>query len=341
MHEAFGAIKSYILGPTPEVRQRITDSEADFERFAKMFRETSSSPDERKFLGVIKIKFSEAVTIGNEIIALTDQLNKNLETFERVLSEMDRLLDNTDRSYKRLGSIISDARLAGLVDWSAIEDRTRFLRGITEWDSPADTVRAAARDYRVDYWKGQKIRPEVWIEKDALVGVIENVCKELDVDFFSCRGYVSQSEIWNAGRRILRRRRRQGQATLILHLGDHDPSGIDMTRDIRERVGLFAEQPNLPVARLALNMDQVQQYNPPPNPAKLSDARAAGYVAEYGGESWELDALNPSVMEGLIRDAVDEVLDSNSGDRQLWEERHEDEDREQADLLEMAENYSS
>ena len=143
---------------------------------------------------------------------------------------------NKQREYKRLGSIIADARLAGMVSWEAIEDRTRNVRGNQHWDSPEQIVREAINSYRIDRWASQPYRPEVWIEKDALVGVIAGVCQQMDVDYFSCRGYVSASEMWQAGHVRFRRYLRNKQTPVIIHLGDHDPSGIDMTRDIQERL---------------------------------------------------------------------------------------------------------
>src|SRR5262249_10346260 len=139
------------------------------------------------------------------------------------------LIPNNVRSYKRLGSIINDARLAGLIDWSAIEDRTRNLHELPCWRTPAGIIRSCAQQYRTDLWAKQENRVEVWIEKEALAGVFERVCDELRVPFFSCRGYTSQSEMWVAGHR-LKRIIDAGQRPVILHFGDHDPSGMDMTR---------------------------------------------------------------------------------------------------------------
>jgi len=211
-------------------------------------------------------------------------------------------IPNNMRAYKNLGDVINDARLAGLVDWEAIVDRTRKLVTVPHWDNPADIVEACAKQFRIDKWKRQKKRVEVWIEKDALVGVIETICNELDVPFFSCRGYTSQSEMWVAAMR-LKGYIQRGQQPVILHLGDHDPSGKDMTRDITDRLAEFSTS-TIHVDRLALNMDQIDQYNPPPNPAKITDSRAEGYIAEFGAESWELDALEPSVIATLIRENV-------------------------------------
>ena len=225
------------------------------------------------------------------------------------------LIRNKQSEYKRLGSIINDARLAGLVDWYAIEDRTRNLVGNSHWDSPKSIVNSAVRSYAIDKWDGQDQRPEVWIEKDALTGVIAGACRRLDIDFFSCRGYASASEMWRAGQRIMRRDYEEAQETVILHLADHDPSGLDMTRDIEERLSLFAEM-RVEVRRIALNMEQIQQYGPPPNPAKLSDSRASNYVYEYGRDSWELDALEPTVLTGLIEDEVLQIRDED-----IWSQR--------------------
>jgi hypothetical protein len=225
---------------------------------------------------------------------------------------------NNMREYKNLGDIINDARLAGLVDWEAIVDRTRNLQSLAHWEQPSDIIDACARQFRIDKWATQPNRVECWIEKDALVGVIEGVCKELDIAYFSCRGYTSQSEMWSAAMR-LKRYREGDQEPIVLHLGDHDPSGKDMTRDITDRLSEFSGSP-VEIRRLALNMSQVEQYNPPPNPAKITDSRAEGYIAEFGDESWELDALEPAVIAALIRDAVaslrDEALWKTASDKE-------------------------
>lgn len=224
-------------------------------------------------------------------------------------------LPNSQRAYKRLGDVISNGRLAGVIDWDAIEDRTRWLRKPSSWDSPEEIVEICADTFNLDMWMNQKVRPEVWIEKDALIGAIERVCNGLDVPHFSCRGYSSQSELWRAGRRM-RKWRKAGQQPLVLHLGDHDPSGIDMTRDTLERLELFSEG-RVHVVRLALNMDQVEEHEPPPNPAKLTDSRAKGYIAEHGSSSWELDALDPKTLSGLIEDAVLKVRDETKWDKMV------------------------
>jgi hypothetical protein len=225
------------------------------------------------------------------------------------------LIENKTSEYKRLGSIINDARLAGLIDWNSIIDRTRNVQSNSHWNGPKEIVEACAKQYQIDKWLTQECRVEVWIEKDALVGVIENVCRRNDVSFFSCRGYTSQSEMWSASQRLMEQ---FDQRTVIIHLGDHDPSGMDMSRDIQDRLDLFMgyEGAEVEVHRIALNMNQVEKYNPPPNPAKITDSRAEKYIRKFGGESWELDALEPRVLEQLIEDKIQEFRDDD-----LWEKR--------------------
>lgn len=215
------------------------------------------------------------------------------------------LIENTQKSYKRLGSIISDARLAGLVSWESIEDRTRNVNKPPTWESPAAIVETAANAYQEDKWRTQVYRPEIWVEKEALAGVIDQVGKEFQLSTLACRGYMSQSEMWQAAQRF-KRMSRSGQVPVVLHLGDHDPSGIDMTRDNLDRLWLLSGI-QIEVRRLGLNMDQVEEYSPPPNPAKLTDSRCEDYIKKFGRSSWELDALEPSVLRDLIADEVEKL----------------------------------
>lgn len=233
---------------------------------------------------------------------------------------------NTLKNYKKLGQILNTARLSGAVDWDSIEDMTRNLKGLQHFDSPATAVQWLAEQYRIEKWRDQPRRVEVWIEKDALAGIFERVCCEADIDvpYFSCRGYNSQSEMWAAAQRILAHEAR-GQQTAILQFSDHDPSGLDMTRDIKDRLALFGTSAK--VARLALNIAQVKKLNLPPNPAKETDIRFANYAAEFGPESWELDALEPDMLADLVRRAVHKLRDQKT-----WEEALEEESKQVREL---------
>lgn len=218
---------------------------------------------------------------------------------------------NNEKSYDKLGNIVNDGRLAGLIDWSAIVDRTRNVQSLSHWSNPASIIDACVYSYRLDKWDNQEYRPEVWIEKDALRGVITGICQQLDIPHFSCRGYSSQSEMWATGQRMIRHIG-NGQVPYIIHLGDHDPSGLDMTQDIIKRLEMFTgeyEGEGFFIKRIALNFDQVEQYQPPNNPAKLTDSRATAYIDQYGESCWELDALDPNTISELIRDEVFGIRD--------------------------------
>lgn len=242
------------------------------------------------------------------------------------------LRPNTERSYKNLGNLMNDARMAGLVDWDAIEDRTRNLEQNSHWADSQDMMESAAEWFAIDKWHNQPYRPEVWIEKDALVGVIAGMCEKLDVPYLSCRGYASVSEMWAGAMRMRFWAKSREQIPIIFDLRDHDPSGIDMTGDVRRRMKVFTG--GLKVERLALNWDQVEQYNPPPNPAKVTDSRADAYIAEFGESSWELDALEPDVLHGLIEDAVLGVRDEEK-----WEEAVEEQEDMRKQLSAVEERW--
>lgn len=240
------------------------------------------------------------------------------------------LIPNTQREYNRLGDIINKGRLAGLIDWNNIQDLTRRLEKNSHWVNPSDIIDSAESGYAIDKWKGQEYQPEVWVEKEALASVISNVCDELDVPWFCCRGYVSQSAMHKAGMRM---RTSLRTTPVIIHLGDHDPSGMDMSRDIKDRLYMFTSR-DIKVSRIALNMEQVKEYNLPPNPAKVTDSRSDAYIAKYGNESWELDALLPSVLVKMVEDAVEEYRDD-----ELYNERCEQEAQDKRELQLLTCNY--
>lgn len=244
------------------------------------------------------------------------------------------LIPNNQRSYKSLGNTVDKARLAGLLNWSYIVDRTRNAYRTDGADtSPEDAIYSTAEGYQRALWESQPWHVEVWVEKEALAGVVQRAAQEVGIIYFSCRGYVSQSEMYSAGNRF-RSWSRQGKKCLLVHLGDHDPSGIDMTRDIEDRLMMFAGSHSPEVRRIALNMDQVIQYDPPPNFAKVTDSRFASYQAAFGEDSWELDALEPQVLHDLI---INEVLGVR--DQGLWDDAEHQQEREREHLRAISSNW--
>jgi len=242
------------------------------------------------------------------------------------------LILNTQLNYNRLGKMVGDARLAGLLPWDKIVDRMRNLVDYNTYEEPHDIAGYCPGWYRRDLWEGQGMTLEVWIEKDALSGVFGDICNKLRIPLFSCRGYTSLSEMWGAGRRLKRRADVQGRGTYILHFGDHDPSGIDMSRDIEDRLSMFCDHRDIfAVERVALNMDQVHEYNPPANFAKETDSRLRGYRQRFGfDECWELDALDPPTLEALVQDRRDILVDQDEWAIQEKRERFDCEELKNA-----------
>jgi hypothetical protein len=218
------------------------------------------------------------------------------------------VIPNTERSYKSITGLVNDARLAGLLDWDGIEDRTRAFVRRGRWSSGAQIVQACIDGYHEDVWGQQDHRVFVIVEKEALVGVLEGLCNQLDVPLLAARGYPSGTVLREfANSDILRN---PDQQMVILHLGDHDPSGIDMTRDLRERIALFSGHGEIEFKRIALNMPQIEEVKPPENPAKTTDSRFADYRKRFGESSWELDALTPDYLTKLVRKNVEKYIDT-------------------------------
>jgi hypothetical protein len=271
------------------------------------------------------------INFGGERLAQIQLCNQIIDTYARqglrlTLRQLyyqlvtQNAIPNQERAYKNLGKLVSDGRLAGLIDWASIEDRVRVPDIPAEFENLKDLVEAAIMSYRLPRWKGQDAYVELWVEKDALSGVLVPLASEFHVTLMVNRGYSSQSAMYDAARRFGRHRSRN---RVLLYLGDHDPSGEDMVRDIGDRLTMLCSPVN--VYKVALTFDQVSEYQPPPNPTKLTDSRAAGYIAKYGDECWEVDALPPDVLQELIRDAVSEHLDRDLMDEVV---AREDSDKE-------------
>lgn len=245
-------------------------------------------------------------------------------------------VENTKGSYNRIASLVNDARDAGLMDWDAIEDRTREFVRLTRWGSPAEILRDDAETYHEDLWIGQPNRVFVIIEKEALTGVLEGVCREYDVPLLAARGYPSGTVLRAFAEMDLDPASADGQKPVVLHLGDHDPSGLDMTRDLKERLELYGNGIEIELHRVALNMDQIEALNPPKNPAKETDVRFAEYRKRFGESSWELDALTPTYLVELVRKHIEAWIEKPA----LWKERHEAIGTARAQLAKLAESWA-
>jgi len=278
----------------------------------------------------MKIKYINK-NFRNETISVVDLANTIIDDYHKMDLRLTLrqlyyqfvsrdLIANKQSEYKRLGGIVRDARLAGLIDWESIEDRTRSPVIWRHTETAETAVAGLKNTVAKNLWESQDLAVEVWIEKDALTGVIRTPCSQFDVPYFACKGYNSSSAAWLAGQRINRR----DKPTVILHLGDHDPSGIDMTEDIIKRFEMFTGGKAI-VERIALNMSQITKLNPPPNPTKMTDSRAQSYVERFGHKCWELDAINPADMQRMITKKIKTYIDFSEWNKTIdaqYEENH-------------------
>jgi hypothetical protein len=224
-----------------------------------------------------------------------------------------------------------------LIDWNAIEDRTRNLRG-EDYDSgdPDTWLASVYEGFSKARWVNQPYAIEVWVEKDALIDVVERAARPLAVSYFACRGYTSQSELWGAAMRMVRYAR-DGKQTVILHLGDHDPSGIDMTRDIEDRMRLFCRASR---RRRAGNPAAGAEHGsgapvrPAAQPGQADRQPRHRLHAKFGDESWELDALEPQVLADLITANITPLIDYD-----LWNEVADVEDAGRQRLKMVADRW--
>lgn len=232
------------------------------------------------------------------------------------------VVQSANRVYKNLSGLISMGRLAGRIDWDAIEDRIRVPQMPPEFANLDELVDAAIASYRLPRWKGQPYYAELWVEKDALAGILLPLAQAYHVTLMVNRGYGSTSSMYDAHNRFAEH---ADQRCVLFYLGDLDPSGEDMVRDIRDRFEMFGI--DVDVRKIALTIEQVRQYNLPPNPAKRTDPRAREFIRRYGESSWEVDALPPEVLDRLIRDAFDVIVD-----RHAMQEVIEQEERDKESL---------
>ena len=243
------------------------------------------------------------------------------------------IIPNSQKEYAKLSGLLVKGRMAGVVDWEAIEDRIRVPH-LPYWvydikDALNDTI----KQYRLNRQERQDVYIELWVEKDALSGVLKRITEEYHINLMVNRGYSSCSAMHDAYKRI-RNIVDNKKKVVVLYLGDHDPSGLNMIRYIKYRFiefGLNSDvnEGNLDadviVKHIALTDEQVKQYNPPPNPAKFSYPRAKWYVEKYEKTSWEVDALNPKILNKLVKEEIESRIDMDLFDEQIEQERKDKE----------------
>lgn len=298
-------------------------------------------------------------------------------------------IPNHDKVYKKISGLKDEAVYGGLIDWAIFEDRGRVPHTPYYENSVTEALERTVEYYRLDRQENQNLHVEVWTEKDAISSILKRVTDRYGITLVVNKGYTSSTAIYGAYERFTEKINRDKKVK-ILYFGDHDPSGLDMIRDIRERVAFMINKGDridpyffeclddwwkekkytvydvaefgekyagveelvkdltarkqerlyelfeegqlamylqetgiFEVEQIGLTMEQIKEYNPPHNPAKITDPRAKGYIKQFGKVSWEVDALKPDVMQGIVKYAIEDSIDMKTYDFVLKQERAE------------------
>lgn len=293
------------------------------------------------------------VWINRVLAEYTDQRVSVRQVYYRLVAAA--LIPNQPEEYDKIQSLITDARYAGLIDWDAIEDRNREPVRPEEWKSGRGALDETVEKFRMNRWLTQPFYIELWVEKAALAGVLWPIAVDYHITLMVNRGYSSASAMKESAERISSRsepmkleeaRERygedkasfeaamQGHRPVILYVGDHDPSGQDMVRDVRTRLLEFDCPSWMDVRPVALTWDQIEEYKPPPNPLKRkddpkkyksvdlshADPRAREYILKHGHSSWEVDALPPKALELIIRTTLNAYIDKPAMEKAITRE---------------------
>ena len=283
----------------------------------------------------MKIKFRDT-KLGKQRMGLLGNINEVLEDYadQGYVLTLRQLyyrlvaadvIPNRPNEYVKLSAVLTEGRLCGLVDWNSIEDRTRSPKRPYTVNDIDDAIKDTVNFYRLDRQRGQENYVEMWTEKDAISNILYKQTEEYGIPLLVNRGYSSTTAMYESYKRMERAIER-GQNAHILYFGDHDPSGLDMAlNDIPNRLNeLFGT--NVECKHIGITMPQIKEFDPPPNPAKVTDPRAKWYIGEYGDSSWEVDALEPKDMHKIIHEELEPIIDLEMMEKVKFQELEEKEE---------------
>jgi len=262
-----------------------------------------------------KIKYKDIVPTVNKILSEYDFPVTLRQLYYRLISDPYNYFENAERNYKALSRWMTTARETGEVNYKRMTDRSRKIIG--EGDSESETTltflenKVEALEYQADYykkakWTGQDCRIEVWCEKDALSGLISSVTEDYNVflvaggGFQSCQIALERADVW---------KRLDCKRVILIDFRDHDPSGLEMSKELSKRLLRYSELENFELFRAALNIEQVRAFSLRPNRIDNQDTRASGYEKKYGQDCWELDALPPKELQLIVGKSIKRFVD--------------------------------
>lgn len=218
------------------------------------------------------------------------------------------LVDKTETEYNNVVMrLLIKMRLQRSLPYAWLADSTRWMRKPNTYTGLKELLTESHKFYRRSLWHDQPVYIEIWMEKEALVGVIDEVTGLWDVPLMVTRGYASLSFLHTAGESI----EELGKQTYIYYFGDYDPSGVNISVNVEERLRKFAPSADLYFERIAVTPAQIQAWNLPTRPTKKTDSRAK----TFKGDSVELDAIPAKKLRELVNDCIAQHIDQESIDR--------------------------
>jgi hypothetical protein len=219
----------------------------------------------------------------------------NRQAFYRLVST--GVVEKTEAEYKgTVCRLLAEMRLSGAIPFSWIADNTRWMRKPRTYHGLRDMLERSAATYRRALWDNQDVYVEIWLEKDALAGVLVEVTQNWDVPLMVTRGYASLSYLYSAAETI----KAAGKPAYLYYLGDHDPSGVDIDRAVEQRLRQFAPMAEIHFQRIAVLPEQIDLLSLPTRPTKTSDSRSKGFI----GGSVEVDAIPPATLRALVNESI-------------------------------------
>jgi hypothetical protein len=267
--------------------------------------------------------YEEIVRASLDVLKQYDTAITLRQLYYRLVSR--HLFDNTENSYKRLSRMMVKARESRDVPPNCLEDRSRRIlgRGDSGYSSAQDflkqrlaSLQDSWRGFTMPKWEDQPNYVLVSLEKDALSRLVSDVANQYAVRTFPTRGYPSFTYVQRMASYM--RNRMKDKLTIVLYFGDFDPSGVDIERDLTERLRKY-DSGEFRVRRVALTREQIVRYSLPPMPVKRSDVRTPSFVASYGNEAVELDALDPNTLKLLVAQSIAGCIDLDA-----WRKREEE-----------------
>ncbi len=211
----------------------------------------------------------------------------------------------TEQEYKgTVVRLLTEMRRARDIPFGWIADNTRWMRKPRTYSSVEDALTQTAQYYRKDYWADLDEYAEVWLEKDALAGVLCEETKAWGVPLMVTRGYPSVSFVYEEADSI----QDEGKPTYLYYFGDHDPSGLDIPRVVERGIRESAPNAEIHFERVAVTPEQIAKWNLPTRPTKKTDTRCK----TFQGESVEVDAIPPGALRALVRECLERHIDAGS-----------------------------